>query len=222
MTPQIIGMTDWNSEKWCPDGASNEKFLAGTHARCPILRTCREARAEALMTKGSYYSRFWGVCGAPAPKIYINFNVDTVWLMQSPPCTKGQNWRGEGEQEMWLKVFKGSFSRLRSLAIDYKIYHGEDYDTREFLKHLDLQELIIVVQLEPIGKNEVGAFIDLKSFQYGHDEFDWQNDMAFGGHWGSVPRCWDDVAKCYMESLEEFKEMIEDYQNHLVGPSYPP
>lgn len=78
------------------------------------------------------------------------------------------------------------------------------------------------MQSEQIGENNVGALIDLKSFEYGHDEFDWQNDMVFSGHWWPV-RCWGDVAKCYTESLEEFKEeMIEEYQNHLAGPSYPP
>jgi hypothetical protein len=68
MIPQVIGMTEWNTEKWRQGGEiRNEQFLAGTHARCPILRTCREAREAAVKTKESYYSRF-GVFAARQPE----------------------------------------------------------------------------------------------------------------------------------------------------------
>jgi len=71
---------------------------------------------------------------------------------------------------------RGSFSTLRSLAIDNAIYHdGNSHGIAHFIMSLDLKELITVVEPENISRDDVGVLVYPISPRGGYNEVDLHN-----------------------------------------------
>ncbi|KAG4440470.1 hypothetical protein IFR05_004064 [Cadophora sp. M221] len=129
--PQVIAIKD--------DCSPHHMAISGAAARCPLVRVNKEAREEVLKTKIDFNAQC-KVDGFVLPKIWVNLEVDTIWLM---------NWvRGTiaPSVPMWSKWEKCPVASIKRLAAA-KVFVGEFFDIIARYIHVQLGSSRALIEL---------------------------------------------------------------------------
>ncbi|KAH9219002.1 hypothetical protein DL95DRAFT_457832 [Leptodontidium sp. 2 PMI_412] len=136
--PQVITIKD--------DYSPHHKALSGAAARCPLVRVNKEAREEVLKTKVDFNAQC-KVDGLLVPKIWVNIDADTIWLM---------NWvrtpyRGTIAPTVptWVKWERCPQASIMRLAM-CKAFVGEFFNINPRIRtdKLRLEELFVLYRAE--------------------------------------------------------------------------
>ncbi|KAH6671392.1 hypothetical protein B0J14DRAFT_670535 [Halenospora varia] len=128
------------------------RSLSGKGARCSLLLTCKEARQETRKTRKNY-----NAFDPLAPKIYINLEIDTLWVSGCRPPRQTRD--GTNVWPAWEALLKGSTQEIRSLAIDQKPWHvhrgyekeQESLDACWTFEQLRAEEVLLAVKQEELA-----------------------------------------------------------------------
>lgn len=154
--PQVIGLRS-NKHGDVP-------VLEGTTVRCHLLSVSKEARNEALRTKQDLYH---GSQSRQSPKLYVNLDVDTIWLMDPDITWRNIKSPGLGGRDI-------TQVGIKRLAIDCRLWSPPEMGyTSEtvvlyprLLYMMDVKEVVVVIESEEIGDNDEPVFIDPRAGQH--------------------------------------------------------